>query len=126
MNVLFSIYDIFFILVWHFFADFMLQTNWQAMNKSRRNSALFNHVLTYSFSWLLPFGFVFGFWKALLFTIITFIFHFITDYITSRVNTILANEVKKTGVWHDFFVSVGFDQILHYIQLFLTYYLISM
>lgn len=27
-------------------------------------------------------------------------------------------------VVHWFFVSVGFDQILHYIQLFLTYYLL--
>jgi hypothetical protein len=57
----------------------------------------------------------------LLFIPITFICHTATDYYTSRANMILW---EKKNV-HGFFVSVGFDQFLHYVQLLLTFYLLS-
>ena len=63
--------------------------------------------------------------KLFLFIPITFVCHWLTDYFTSKVNTGLAIEAKRTTKWHDFFVNVGFDQLLHYIQLFLTYYYLS-
>lgn len=52
---------------------------------------------------------------------ITFIFHTITDYFTNRLNS----KLWAKGDVHNFFVSVGFDQCLHYVQLFLTYYLLK-
>lgn len=55
------------------------------------------------------------------FWLITFIAHTITDYFTSRLNSKLWSEGKV----HNFFVSVGFDQVLHYVQLFTTYYLLK-
>jgi hypothetical protein len=57
---------------------------------------------------------------ALQFGFITFIFHTITDYFTSRLNS----KLWKKGDVHNFFVSIGFDQVLHYVQLFLTYKLL--
>lgn len=53
-----------------------------------------------------------------LFVIVTFFCHTIQDYITSRENAILAKLESK----HKFFVSIGFDQFLHFVQLILTYY----
>jgi hypothetical protein len=47
--------------------------------------------------------------------------HFATDYVTSRI----AKVFFDSGDYHNGFVVVGFDQILHYIQLFLSYMLLS-
>lgn len=122
---------IFLIIVIHWLADFVFQTHWQATNKSTNNKALFEHVLTYTSTWLVLYILFilysninlqmsaadYGYdGKVLLFFPITFVAHFITDYFTSRLNSYL----YKKGDIHNFFVSVGFDQILHYVQLFLT------
>jgi hypothetical protein len=48
---------------------------------------------------------------------ITFVCHTVTDYITSRINSRLWLAQRV----HDFFVSIGFDQVLHYTQLYITY-----
>ena len=76
---------------------------------------------------------------------ITFIFHTLTDFLTSKLNTKLWNKVEQNKELldndnegynveyfkekigksiHNFFVSIGFDQYLHYIQIFLTYYIL--
>lgn len=125
-----NLIEIFSILLIHWFADFVMQTDKQAKGKSNNWNDLISHTLTYSLIWLIPlFIVVFsGYtreevgWSQwmLLFIPITFIFHTITDYFTSRLNSRLWFEGKV----HNFFVSVGFDQVLHYIQLFLTYYLL--
>jgi hypothetical protein len=55
---------IFIILFCHWFADFFLQTSWQAENKSKRVDALTFHVLSYSvvtsLIWWLAFGLTFA------------------------------------------------------------------
>ena len=119
----------FIIIFIHWIADFVLQTDWQAQNKSKNNFALLSHTSNYSLVWLLPMCLVFGVmkegattewivWTTLYFSMITLVAHTITDYFTSRLNSKLWSEGKV----HYFFVSVGFDQVLHYGQLFLTYY----
>ena len=119
----------FIIIFIHWFADFVLQTDWQAQNKSKSNFALLSHTSNYSLVWLLPMCLVFGkmkegattewiFWTTLYFSMITLVVHTITDYFTSRLNS----KLWSAGKVHYFFVSVGFDQVLHYGQLFLTYY----
>lgn len=97
-----------FLLV-HWFADFVLQTDWQAENKSKNNVALTRHVSTYSLCWL-PLG--------ISFAAVTFVTHWLTDWVTSRINS----RLYKAGKIHEFFVSVGFDQVIHYVTLALTYY----
>lgn len=115
---------IFTIIFTHWFTDFVIQTHWQATNKSNDNKALTIHVFSYSIVWFLlthsliimnclPEVFY-------LFAPITFIAHWVTDYFTSRVNS----KLWAKGDVHNFFVSVGFDQVLHYFQLFLTYKLL--
>lgn len=122
--------EIFTILFIHWLADFVFQTHWQATNKSKNNLALTYHVTTYSLTWILPMAALFcigpyniigSIFSGLFFAMLTFIFHWVTDYFTSRLNS----KLWARGDVHNFFVSVGFDQVLHYVQLFLVYYYIK-
>lgn len=119
-----SLTEIFTILIVHFVADFIFQTDQQAKAKSKNWKDLLSHTGIYSLIWLIPSLIIFfnqseiGIIKSLLFVLMTFICHTITDYFTSRLNS----KLWAKGDVHNFFVSIGFDQILHYIQLFLTYY----
>lgn len=117
------------ILFIHWIADFVCQSDWQAKNKSKNNSALIEHTSIYSAIWYIPMIFIFVFptldldkaiVNSMAFCGITFICHTITDYFTSRLNS----KLWEKGDVHNFFVSIGFDQFLHFIQLLLTYYLL--
>jgi len=141
---------VFAILIIHWFADFVLQTDKQAKGKSKNWSDLLSHTFNYTMVWIgvgalisCPyFDGKYEFIKAgyvMVFGVITFVAHTITDYFTSRLNSKLAPErqyllshphlsnyfIFKNENWHNFFVSIGFDQILHYVQLFTTYYFLS-
>lgn len=137
-----NLIEIFSIIFLHWVADFVLQTDKQAKGKSKNWRDLINHTSVYSLVWLLVGGFIYlhqfkpydqvhnnmmnAYWqhwipRGLLFVLITFICHTITDYFTSRLNS----KLWAKGDVHNFFVSVGFDQVLHYIQLFLTYSLLK-
>lgn len=106
------------ILLIHFLADFGLQTNEQATQKSVDNKQLAYHVGVYSAVWLIAGISILGkVDKAIAFAMITFICHFLTDYVTSRIG----KPYWEKKDLHNGFVIVGFDQILHYAQLFLTY-----
>lgn len=106
------------ILFVHFFADFVLQSDKQAKGKSVSLYFLSEHVIVYSSIWFLfMICFCKDFEVAFYFLCITFFFHWITDFITSRVGKVFWDK----GNTHYGFVVVGFDQILHYIQLFLTF-----
>lgn len=120
-----NLYEILGILFVHWFADFVLQTDSQAKGKSKEWGPLLAHTINYSFVWLFL-VFIFSFTnfydiRIILFPIITFFCHTITDYITSRENAKLWEKNKV----HDFFVCIGFDQWLHYVQLFLTYWYLT-
>ena len=106
------------IMVVHFLAYFALQTDWQAKNKSSNDGALFFHCLTYSLVWLMMSFIILGsFWEALGFFAITLIAHTFTDYHTSR----LAKGFFDRKDFHNGFKIVGFDQVLHYLQLYFTF-----
>ena len=106
-----------FALLIHFLADFALQTHNQATKKSSSNWYLFLHVGTYSLVWFLAtFAYTNDDLFALSFASITFVAHFITDYITSR----MSKQFFDNQDFHNGFVVIGFDQLLHYIQLFAT------
>lgn len=120
---MFTLTEILLILFMHWVADFVLQNDRQAKGKSTSWNILLEHTASYSLIWaILSFiysGFT-GNVLILLFAPITFIAHTATDYYTSKAHTQLWNDNKT----HDFFVSIGFDQWLHYAQLFLTYYIL--
>jgi len=100
------------ILVWlHFVADFILQTDKMANNKSTSEKWLLFHVVIYT----LPF-FLFGWY----FAVANGVLHFITDYFTSKATSYLWKKEKK----HWFFVVIGLDQAIHISTLLITYNLI--
>lgn len=145
------------LLAVHWFADFVLQTHWQASNKSKRLDALARHVGTYTLALALPLPWLFT--KAdsdleayLLFVSINGILHFVTDYFTSRwssrhfgpairdTHAIMAYtdsygyapddanrrimEVNPAQHYHNFFVVIGFDQLIHQVTLAATMWMI--
>ncbi len=120
-----NLYIVLGILFWHWIADFILQTDNQAKLKSSNIDYLLGHTFQYTISWFIPifiYWGIYGFNNILLaFIPITFICHTFTDYITSRLNKLLWDQKMV----HEFFVSIGFDQFLHYLQLLITYYLLA-
>lgn len=104
------IYQFLALLLVHWVADFVLQSHWQASNKSKNNEALAAHVLIYTGVLLVASLFIFGRTKEIaLFTMFNGSLHFITDYFTSR----WTSKLYAKQDWHNFFVVVGFDQMIH-------------
>jgi hypothetical protein len=100
------------ILFLHLLGDFILQSDWMAINKSRDTNALVAHTVVYSLCFI-PFGFVFY--------LITWATHTATDAITSRITSRLWQRGKR----HWFFVVIGVDQFIHHTTLFVTYLLLN-
>ena len=127
----FNLIELITILFTHWVADFICQSSWQATNKSKDNAALTSHVAIYAGVFFFPMLILFGcytipasgneYLQAFSFIMITFICHWITDYFTSRLNSILW--AKKDYHW--FFVSYSADQLIHYFQLLLTYIILK-
>jgi hypothetical protein len=119
----------FLIIVIHWIADFVMQTDKMAKGKSNNSFDLIHHTATYSAFWMICIQFLWNqnhntewvLLTTLKFTLITFISHTIQDYFTSRLNS----KLWAKGDVHNFFVSIGFDQVLHYAQLFLTFYILN-
>ena len=99
------------LLLVHYVADFLLQNDWMAVNKSKHWGALTLHVAVYSLVFTLLLGWQFG--------LITFVTHFVTDAITSRWTRSLYYPVFKR---HWFFCVIGLDQLIHAYTLSYTYY----
>ncbi len=97
------------LLATHWVGDFVLQTNFQASNKSKRLDALSLHVATYTATLSVAAIVLFGGMAGAIFAAINGAFHFATDYITSRASSKLWEEQN----WHRFFVMIGFDQLIH-------------
>lgn len=128
------------ILFAHWVSDFVLQSHWMATNKSHNWSALAAHVVTYTFSMTLIMlifvtatayvkmdntgldALLFAFFPVaigyfiLVWAVVNGVLHFITDAITSRITS----KLWQKNDMHNFFVVVGFDQLVHYACLFIT------
>lgn len=105
--------EIMLYLVWmHFVADFLLQTDRIALNKSSSNSILLLHVTAYGLCFMSV-----GVAYALANTVL----HFITDWITSR----LTKRLWQANERHWFFVVIGLDQAAHMTALIATYNLFN-
>ena len=88
-------------LIWiHFIADFLLQSNKMAINKSSSLKYLGLHCLIYSTPFI-----IFGF----KFAMIVFLTHFLVDLLSSKATT----KLYIAGERHWFFVVIGFDQAIH-------------
>lgn len=116
-----------FIIVMHWVADFIFQAEKWSLGKSKSWAPLLKHTTTYSLLWLLPVWFITGdLIGSFVFVITTFALHTVTDYYTSRVVS------KKFAKGHygspipnfGAFSTIGFDQVLHYVQLICTWELL--
>ena len=126
------------LLTAHLMADFFTQSDWVAVNKSKRLDALLVHVVCYSIIMALASS-------SLSFAAVTFVAHFCTDWVTSRIarrywpflptrnpkawldgegtinwDRFLGRPWKRSR--HNFFCTIGVDQWLHAVQLLLTAY----
>jgi hypothetical protein len=117
--------EIFTIIIIHWIADFVFQDEKWALGKSKNWRDLLSHTSLYSILWCIPMIILLGVnWKPLVFAFITFVLQTTTDYYTSRIvskkfaNNHYGSPIPNFGA----FSFIGFDQVLHYIQLFLTYY----
>lgn len=117
------IYQFMILLAVHWFADFVLQTHWQAQNKSKNNVALARHVVAYTavlavavMLIFMPIGTIEVRRWAVVFVALNGALHFATDYCTSR----WSSRLYAKQDWHNFFVVIGFDQLIHQITLALT------
>lgn len=119
---MFTITQIFIIIFTHWVADFILQDEKWALGKSKNLNDLLCHTIVYSGFWFLPMLYLIGLESSLMFVCITFLFHTLTDYFTSKIvskkfaNNHYGSQIPNLGA----FTIIGFDQVLHYIQLFLT------
>jgi Protein of unknown function (DUF3307) len=104
-----------FLLVVHWFADFVLQTHWQASNKSARIDALARHVLIYTIVFAVASMLLLGV-EGAPFAGLNGLLHLATDYVTSRQTSRLYAEKR----YHDFFVIVGLDQLIHQVTIAIT------
>ena len=111
----------------HWVSDFIFQAEEWSLGKSKRLAPLLKHTLTYSSLWIVPAWLMtFNFMGALWFSLITFVTHTITDYFTSKVvsdkfeRKYYGSPIPNFGA----FSTIGFDQVLHYVQLILTWYFI--
>lgn len=129
-----------FIIINHFFADFIFQSSKMATRKSVSNKWLTIHVLVYTLA-ITPIGFyldycsyghiiVVGWGVGSTWCVVNLVLHWITDYFTSRLTGFLykkhlQNPTSGTFLgetWmHWFFVVIGLDQVIHYTCLFVTY-----
>ena len=96
----------------HFVGDFMFQTHKQAINKSKSPKYLTYHALTYCIPFLLLFCGGVG-WNVVWFILLLFGSHWLTDFITSKATSYFWQKKDM----HNFFVVVGFDQLIHIITL---------
>jgi hypothetical protein len=119
--------EIFTIIIIHWLADFVFQDEKWALGKSKNWGDLLKHTSIYSLLWFTPILLLFEdnyYLYTPLFVLITFIAHTITDYFTSRIVSKKFAKQHYGSAIPNFgaFSIIGFDQVLHYIQLFLTYY----
>jgi hypothetical protein len=105
-------------LIWlHFIADFLLQSDWMAINKSKNSllglKAMGTHIGIYTAVFAIVFGWQYALINGLL--------HLTTDSVTARTTTWLWKKEQR----HWFFVVIGLDQAIHMSCLWITFFLTS-
>ncbi len=123
-----------FIIIMHWIADFIFQAENWALGKSKSLTPLLKHTITYSLLWIIPVYFMtqdvyivmYNWMSLFLFVGITFVVHTITDFFTSKIvskrfaDNYYGSPIPNLGA----FSIIGFDQVLHYVQLILTWYFV--
>lgn len=98
----------------HFLADFILQTEWMALGKSKEWAPLIAHIVTYTLTLLLFSSLWMPGAIALAWSIGNGICHMWVDFFSSRA----MRAAREAGQERKFFMIFGIDQLLHYVCLF--------
>jgi len=115
------------IIITHWIADFIFQAETWALGKSKKITPLLKHTLTYSIMWFLPVYFMTDeLFDSVIFVMITFITHTITDYFTSKIVSKRFDKGHYGSPIPNFgaFTIIGLDQVLHYLQLIITWFVL--
>jgi hypothetical protein len=92
-----------------------------AKGKSKNYEDLLEHVLVYSLGLILMMvtnGNSFpDVASRVAFVVINGVAHFFTDYFSSRASS----RLYADGEFHDFFGTIGLDQLVHYVTIFGTF-----
>ena len=127
-------YFVIYVFFMHYIADFIVQTEYQALNKSKSFKALSMHVLTYTvtlFIMVLPIvyffkGYAYGLdhnkiiatlLLSMIFAVYNGVFHFAVDFVTSK----LVSYHFAKGDSRNAFKIIGWDQFLHITILYVSY-----
>lgn len=116
-----------YIILIHWIADFIFQDEKWATKKSYDLISLSKHTTVYSLVCLILVfmvtGSVIG---TVIFSLITFVFHTLTDFFTSKIVSKKFTEKEYGSPIPNFgaFTVIGFDQVLHYFQLIITWSLV--
>lgn len=127
------VFSVLFVIVNHWVADFLLQTEDMATKKSTSGYWLFQHVKMYTVGmtpsailvWILSGSFIAG----ILWLATNSVLHYFTDKYTSRWTSKLyalkqfytPNKYFKFFNFPAFFSVIGLDQVIHYTCLFVTF-----
>ena len=106
---MFSLEIIIWIVVVHFVADYLLQTEWMGVNKSSSLTALGSHIAIYTVVLMLAIDPVWGLFNGIV--------HGVIDYGSSR----WSKRLWVNKEYSSFFTVLGFDQLLHLMILFVSY-----
>lgn len=120
-----SIFLVIIVLLFaHFVADFIFQPHYIASTKSTSISSLIQHIIIYFFTLFIIFGIA---WFPLYYlaemkitaqiwlqftigiTVVNSLLHYFIDFFTSKVTKYFWNKQD----YHNFFVVMEFDQLLH-------------
>lgn len=116
---------IFIILIVHYIADFIMQTEIMASKKSKNIYWLGTHCFIYGVGIffllflrnILSFIVISSYFYLFLFALWNAIFHFLIDFTTSKIETYFY--LKKMN--RAFFNVIGIDQLAHVIILLITF-----
>ncbi len=104
------------ILVAHWVGDFLFQSTRMAVEKSSSLKWLSAHVATYASVLLVLTLFLFHWKTAIIYVVINGLLHFVTDFFTSKL---AARHQQNPRL---FYPILGFDQMIHGLCLYLTYF----
>lgn len=109
------------VMVSHYVADFLMQSQWQATNKSHNIGALTQHIYIYTLTMMLMLSSLSFLFQLSIVSLITYVLlngalHFGTDYVTSK----LSKRAFKENNIPKFWAIIGADQMAHNLCLLLT------
>lgn len=112
------------IVIFHWIADFIFQDERWATTKSKSFKSLIKHTAVYASIWIIGALLMFPETiQVIYFVLITLVMHTVVDYFSSKIVSKQFNEKKLGGPIPNIgaFSTIGLDQVVHYIQLVLTY-----